>query len=112
MAGIFQAMNNPGTGELERTVPPSFLNGLFMMKVAEIRSNAQLLGLLETQLGRAATPDEISDLQAIATFIEAGTGEAGKVARLQRIKAVADIWETGQGGISEAEARAMMGAFA
>ena len=65
--------------------------------------------MLEAEIGRTLTTEEVNDLLAIADYIDAGTGEAGKVARLHRFTAVAGIWETGQGGITEAEARQMTG---
>lgn len=109
MAGIFDIMNHPGTGEGEVTLAQSFFDGLFLMAVAGIRTNQQLREITESAIGRTLSPDEISDLLAVASYIQAGTGEAGKIARLHRFNAVAGIWETGQGGVTESEARAMTG---
>lgn len=109
MPGIFDVINNPNTPEGQRTAAPSFMDGLLLMKVSGIRTDAELRTLLESEIERTLTADEISDLVAIASYIAAGTGEAGKVARLHRFTAVCGIWETGQGGITESEARAMTG---
>lgn len=112
MAGIFEIMNHPGTGPDDVTLAQSFFDGLFLMSVAGIRTDQQLRTITEDAIGRALTQDEVSDLVSVINYIKAGTGEAGKIARLHRFNAVAGIWETGQGNITEAEARAMMGAFA
>ena len=109
MAGIFDIMNHPGTGEGDVTLAQSFFDGLFLMYVAGIRTTAELRTITETQLGRSLTSEEASDLLAVANYINAGAGEAGVIARLHRFNAVAGIWETGQGGITEAEARTMTG---
>lgn len=109
MPGIFDAINNPNSGENDITVPPSFMDGLFLMSVAGIRTNAQLKTLLETELQRSITADEQQDLTEILSYINAGVGESGKIARLHRFTAVAGIWETGQGAITESEARTMTG---
>jgi hypothetical protein len=109
MAGIFDVINNQNTPEGARTAAASFMDGLFLMKVSGIRTNAELRAILESEIERTLTAEEIQDLLDVVTYIEAGTGESGKVARLHRFTAVAGIWETGQGNITEAEARAMTG---
>ena len=111
MAGIFDIMNHPGTGENDITLPQSFFDGLFLMSVAGIRTSAQLRTLIEDKMGRTLLQAEIDDLTAVIAYVQAGTGEAGKIARLHRFTSVSGIWETGQGNITEAEARMMMGAF-
>lgn len=111
MAGIFDVINNPNNTESSITVSPAFVGGIFMMSIAGIRTNGQLRTLLETELDRTLVQAEIDDFTDLVTFIAAGTGEEGKVARLTRVVAVCRLWETGQGGISESEARTMMGAF-
>lgn len=109
MSGIFGIMNHPGTGESEVTLPQSFFDGLFLMYVAGVRTPQQLRDVAETALGRSLTSEEASDLLDVANYIASGSGESGKIARLHRFNAVAGIWETGQGGITEAEARTMTG---
>ena len=109
MSGIFDAINHPGTGENDVTLPPSFIDGLLLMKISGIRTNQQLLAIFEGALQRSATNDEISDLLDIVGYIEAGANEAQMVARLHRFTAVCGIWETGQGNLTEAEGRTITG---
>lgn len=103
-------MNNASAGESDIQVAPSFLSGLFVMKIAGIRTDAQLRTVFESEIGRVATTDEISDLLAIIAYIDAGLTTEAKSARLAQFNAVAGIWETGQSGITEAEARTLTGA--
>ena len=111
MAGIFDRMNHPGTGESEVTMAPAFMCGVLMMSVAGIRTGPQLLAEINATLepGPPLDSEAQDDLVDIAAYINSGTGEAGKMARLDRFCATAGIWETGLAGITEAEARTMTG---
>ena len=111
MAGIFDRMNHQPHSLDERRLAPAFMCGVLMMRVAGIRTNAQLLNEINAALAPGPPLDAVSqtDLTAIAAYIDAGTGEAGKMARLDRFCAMAGIWETGLAGITEAEARIMSG---
>ena len=111
MAGIFDRMNRPGTGETEKTLTPNFLCGILTMRVANTRNNAALLTAINDELAPDANLDAAAqqDMLDIADYIDDGTGEAGKVARLSRFCYVAGIWEQGWAGITESEARTMTG---
>lgn len=95
----------------ERRLAPAFLDGVLLMKVAGVRTNAQLLAEINAALapGDPIDAEAQQDLLDIVGYIEAGTGEAGQIARLHRMSSVAGIWETGLAGITEAEARTMTG---
>ena len=112
MAGIFDRMNHQGTGPGEVTLAPAFLCGILMMKVAGVRNNAQLLTETNNALAPGSPLDSEAeqDLLDVVGYIDAGTGESGKMARLDRFCAMAGIWETGLAGVTEAEARTMSGA--
>lgn len=111
MSGVFDRMNHQPPPVSERRLAPAFMCGTLMMSVAGIRTNQQLLGNINDALlpGDPLDAEATQDLLDVVAYITAGTGEAGKMARLDRFCAMAGIWETGLSDITEAEARTMSG---
>lgn len=111
MSGIFDRMNHPGTGFGEKTIAPANLCDALWLSVSGIRTNQQILSLLNDNLSPSPALDSesIQDLQDMVSYINGGSGVEGKVSRLNRICIVAGGWETGVSGITEAEARQATG---
>ena len=111
MSGIFDRMNNPAVPGETKSLSPAFLSGVLILKNSGLRNEAQLLADINAQLdaGNPLDAEAQQDLIDVAGYIAAGTGEAGQVSRLHRLESAAGIWETGQGSITEAEARTITG---
>ncbi len=111
MSGIFDRMNRQGKPLGEVTIAPANLQGLLLLKLSGLRTNAQLRDDVNASLAPGPVLSVVAETELLdfASYISSGTGEAGQLARLSRIHAVAGIWETGQGSITEAEARTMTG---
>lgn len=110
MSGIFDRVNAPGNGsETEPTLAPANVCNAIWLSVTNIRTNAQLLAEINASLNTPLNAESQQDLLDMIGYVEGGTGEAGQVARLQRICIVLAGYETGFSNLTEAEARQATG---
>lgn len=76
--------------------------------VAGVWSAQECKNKFESLLERGLTAEESADLIAIAGFVNGGTGQEGKMARLSRVKNGLEAIER-DFGLTEAEVRQLMG---
>jgi len=110
MSGVFDYMNQPGS-PLPQTINPAFFAGIVIRKVLSLSSNAELLGLVNTELasGGPLDAEAQSDFGDIIAWVEAGSGVEGKATRLGLSREIWGLYEQSQPDgtpwLTEAEAR-------
>lgn len=111
MAGIFSVMNRPGVPELSRTLNPSFVSGVIVRKQLGLSTNAQLLALINSELGTSGPLDAQaqSEFLSLMTWMDAATGVTNKGARMAIMRDIWSLYEQskpdGTPWLTEAEAR-------
>lgn len=104
-SGILNWVPQSGT---ESKVSMSDTLTVVSLFVANIWTAQQCIEFFELKLGRELTLPESDDLTTIAVYVKQGSGEEGKMARLQRVRNGLEAIERGF-GLSDLEIRQLAG---